>query len=143
MNRAGTPIYKSWQKAKGKKVLCHEWLNFEVFREWALSHGWRKGHTLQRHDLECPFSPENCYYRPPKEKEPRRLPDRRKTQLSFRGEEITLAELAKHPDCEVSYKYLAQRILRYGMEPELAIQKVLTPKNIKYTNINGWGGFFY
>jgi len=46
--------------AKGIQV-CAEWDNYEVFREWAVSNGYRKGLSLDRYpDSSGDYCPENC-----------------------------------------------------------------------------------
>ena len=39
---------------------CTEWETFEVFRDWALSHGYRDDLTIDRIDNDKGYSPDNC-----------------------------------------------------------------------------------
>lgn len=48
-----------WYGAKGVRV-CKDWQDFKPFYEWAMSHGYRKGLTLDRQNVFRDYSPENC-----------------------------------------------------------------------------------
>jgi hypothetical protein len=48
-----------WYGAKGVKV-CPEWKDFAVFRDWAMSHGYKKGLTIDRIDPDGDYCPDNC-----------------------------------------------------------------------------------
>lgn len=42
-------------------TICNEWLrDFAVFRDWALSHGYRDDLTIDRIDNDKGYCPENC-----------------------------------------------------------------------------------
>lgn len=43
-------------------TICEEWLNFEPFMEWSLSHGYSKELTLDRIDNDKGYCPENCRF---------------------------------------------------------------------------------
>jgi hypothetical protein len=48
-----------YYSAKGIKV-CAEWLDYAVFREWAMSHGYKPGLTIERKDSDLNYEPGNC-----------------------------------------------------------------------------------
>lgn len=50
-----------WYGAKGVRV-CDEWRDYEVFRDWAMSHGYGPGMTLDRLDETKGYEPGNCEY---------------------------------------------------------------------------------
>ena len=51
---------------RGIKV-CDDWLVFENFRDWALSHGYKEGLQIDRIDNGKGYCPENCRWVTPKE----------------------------------------------------------------------------
>ena len=79
-----TPLYKTWKGmrerctrpthqfysyygGKGIKV-CGEWMhNFVAFAEWANSHGYIEGLSIERTDINGNYCPENCTFIPLKE----------------------------------------------------------------------------
>lgn len=48
-------------------TLCDEWGSLAVFGEWALSHGYTEGLTIERLDVNKGYSPENCKWIPSSE----------------------------------------------------------------------------
>ena len=48
-------------------TVCDEWLVFENFRDWAISHGYKEGLQIDRIDNDKGYCPENCRWITPKE----------------------------------------------------------------------------
>ena len=48
-------------------TVCDEWLVFENFRDWALSHGYKEDLQIDRRDNDKGYCPENCRWVTPKE----------------------------------------------------------------------------
>ena len=53
------PAHKRLYKDQGITV-CDEWLDFAVFRDWAMAHGYREGLTIDRINPSLGYCPENC-----------------------------------------------------------------------------------
>lgn len=43
-------------------VVCQDWHDKEIFKQWALSNGYVKGLRLERKDSSGNYEPDNCYF---------------------------------------------------------------------------------
>lgn len=63
--RCNNPNNKRYKDYGGRGIsICKEWDKFEVFREWALSHGYKEGLSIERVDVDKGYCPENCTWIP-------------------------------------------------------------------------------
>lgn len=51
----------NWSSYGGRGIrICDEWMNFEPFRDWALSYGYSRGLSIDRIDNDGHYEPGNC-----------------------------------------------------------------------------------
>lgn len=61
--RCNTPTHHAYKYYGGKGVkVCEEWNDFSVFREWAVSHGYAEGLTIDRKESNGNYCPDNCQW---------------------------------------------------------------------------------
>lgn len=99
-------------------TVCDAWnTSFEAFRDWALSHGYAPGLTIERRDVNGHYTPENCCFIPMA----RQALNKRNTRLlSCWGETKPLTEWLRDPRCVVGRGALETR-LTYGWPLERAL----------------------
>jgi hypothetical protein len=101
-------------------TVCDAWHDYTVFREWALSHGYREGLWLERKDSDGQYCPENCEWIEPKENVRRAHAGRRFKRYVIFGEAKTMGEWVEDERCQCSYYTLRNRIQRgWGLEEAL------------------------
>ena len=104
---------------RGIKV-CDEWRHsFVAFRDWALSHGYKTGLTLDRIDNDGDYSPNNCRWATVTEQANNRSTNR---IVTVNGETDTLANWARRANAKYSY---IQHLLDIGMDPDDVIGSLL------------------
>lgn len=78
--------------ARGIK-LCDEWLSsYDAFYEWALSHGYKEGLTIDRRDNNQGYSPDNCRWITQAEQTNN---TRRNKWITFNGKTLNIEQWAK------------------------------------------------
>lgn len=58
MRRCSAKATKNYL-AKGIK-LCAEWLDYEEFRQWAITHGYKETLSIERINSDGDYEPSNC-----------------------------------------------------------------------------------
>ena len=73
--------------------MCEEWLNdFKAFYDWAITHGFKEGLTIDRIDNFKGYSPDNCRWITAKEQQHNR---RDTIYLTYNGETKSTPEWAE------------------------------------------------
>lgn len=116
-NRCGNPNDDKYSRYGGRGIsVCDEWTSFGPFRDWAFSHGYREGLSIDRIDNDGNYCPENCRWGD-------RLVQANNTSANHYikiGEETrTIAEWAREKN--ISADLLWSRICDLNWEPEKAI----------------------
>lgn len=114
----GATQYK-WYGGRGIKV-CEKWKNsFKTFYDWAISHGWTKGMSIERKDVNGDYCPENCSIIPLKQ-QPRNT--RATRWVEYKGEKMSLVECVERFS-DIEYKIVWQRLFINGYSLEDALTK--------------------
>ena len=115
-NNSDSPRYADYG-GRGIKV-CEEWNNsFDAFVEWALSHGYEEGLTIERLDVDGDYCPENCIFITLEEQAKNK---RNTIWVNYDGKRVRLIELCEKKG--MPYRTVKRRIKR-GWSVEDAIEK--------------------
>ena len=107
---------------KGIKV-CEEWLEFNNFFNWAVTHGYKEGLTLDRLDSEKGYSLDNCQWVDYKHQNSHKSNQKR---ILYGGREFTLKEATRIAQVPLTTIY---RRLRRGMSHKDIIELPPQTKN--------------
>lgn len=122
--RCENPKATAYQSYGGRGIAVR-WENWQDFRNWALTHGYKEGLTLDRIDVNGDYSPENCRWITQAEQ----MRNTRKTRyLTYQGERKPLIEW-----CEIlglKFGTVATRVTRGWTNPE----EILFGRKRGYTN---------
>lgn len=111
------PYYKNYG-GRGIKV-CAEWRdNFQAFKDWALSHGYKDGLQIDRVNNDGHYEPSNCRWVTVKENSRNK---RTNIFLTAFGETKPLEDWHSDPRCLTTRWVLRRRIKEAVMTPEEAM----------------------
>ena len=103
---------------KGIEV-CDDWKVFEVFRYWAITHGYNETLTIDRIDNEKGYNPENCRWVTPAQQN--------RNQTSNIRVKMGTGDLILKDWCRLlGFSYSSvRRDIYSGMTPEQALRKTI------------------
>ena len=145
-HETGTRLYEIWHGMKQRCnnpnskdshnysnrgiTVCDEWNHgFELFRDWALDHGYEERLTLDRIDDNGPYSPLNCRWATAREQ---CRNTRANHLLEFNGEKKPMIEWAEITG--IGYATLARRIYS-GWSVERALTEPVDHSKNKYKGV--------
>lgn len=94
IERTTNPKATGFEHYGGRGItICSEWRrSYEIFRAWALSHGYQPGLQLDRRNNDGPYAPANCQWSTRKQQARNR---RNNTKTRYNGRMMTIAEAAE------------------------------------------------
>lgn len=108
---------------RGIKI-CEEWQSYEPFRDWALSHGYEDGLSIEREDVNRDYCPDNCKWIPLSQQANNR---RNTLYVEYHGKMVTMRDLADLYG--VDRRRLYRRIVKQGWSVEDAINRPIEKKS--------------
>ena len=118
-NRCQCPTSKYYKNYGGRGIkVCSEWQSYEPFYEWAMSHGYKEGLSLDRIDNNNGYQPNNCRWADKVTQENNRRDNR---FFEYKGERHTIAEWARIVGIDV-------RTLGYRFRKGWSVEDALTTK---------------
>lgn len=99
-------------------TICDEWLDYEVWKQWALTHGYTDELTIERIDNDGNYCPENCKWITRSEQ---RRNNRQLIKVEYKGKTWILKDL-----CDaygLGYSRTHQRIKYRGWSVERAVEE--------------------
>lgn len=122
MSRCYNPKTERYPRYGGRGIsVCDEWNhNYPAFRDWALSHGYQDGLTIDRIDVDGNYSPENCRWITNAEQMKNMSTNR---YLSHNGETHTLSDWARKVG-------ITPATLHKRLKRGWSLEKALTPIRI-------------
>ena len=123
--RCLNPNCKDYKNYGGRGItICKEWLSFENFYYWAMSHGYADNLTIDRIDVNGNYEPSNCRFVDAKTQ----CRNKRNNNLvTYKGETLTVAEWSERT--HISANALYNRINR-GWDLERAFTQPCRKKEV-------------
>lgn len=113
LDRTRNPRNPRYNDYGGRGIhTCSEWIHFESFMQWSLSHGYTDNLTLDRIDVDGDYEPSNCRFITLEEQQGNK---RNTIRLTIDGETKTLVEW-----CDIYNSTYTKAYKRYrrGQSPQ-------------------------
>lgn len=120
-NISDSRLYRIWQGMKsrcynkhakkyarygGRGIqICKEWMDFEVFMDWAYNNGYRDNLTIERIDINKDYCPNNCTWITLEKQANNRCTS---VRITYNGQNMTLKDLSDYlnlPYISIHYHY--------------------------------------
>lgn len=93
LSRCTNPNGRYYHRYGGRGIsVCDEWSTYTPFKEWAESHGYINGLTLERVNNDKGYSPDNCIFATRRQQARNRASS---VYITHEGLRMTLAEAAE------------------------------------------------
>lgn len=131
-NRCNLPTSTEYKRYGARGItVCDEWSDsFQTFYDWAMANGYRDDLTIDRIDVNGPYSPKNCRWATAHEQGRN---TRRNRLLSFNGETHCITDWANITG--IATALIGQRIDRLGWSVERALTE--PPRRLKRGDSHG------
>ena len=111
VQRCTNPNAKNYERYGGRGVtVCSEWDDFKNFHDWAVTHGYEQGLTIDRKDNDLGYSPDNCRW---VDRITQQNNTRRNKLVTFNGETRSIAEWSRI--LGINHETLQYRVNRGNM----------------------------
>ena len=111
VQRCTNPNAKNYERYGGRGVtVCSEWDDFKNFHDWAVTHGYEQGLTIDRKDNDLGYSPDNCRW---VDRITQQNNTRRNKLVTFNGETRSIAEWSRI--LGINHETLRYRVNRGNM----------------------------
>ena len=98
-------------------TMYHEWMDFDVFAEWAKENGFQMGLSIDRINNDGNYTPKNCKWSTPKEQNRNK---RTCVMITYHGVAKSLKDWCD--ELQLPY-FTIQKRIKHGMDPVLALEK--------------------